>query len=91
MLEGKVIYITGGSSGIGLSIAEHCLKNNAQVVITGRNEERLEKAKKTLNEFSPGVITECFDISDPDGLKSCLLYTSPSPRDATLSRMPSSA
>ena len=52
MLEGKVIYITGGSSGIGLSIAEHCLKNNAQVVITGRNEERLEKAKKTLNEFS---------------------------------------
>ena len=26
-----------------------------------------------------------------DGLKVCLLYTSPSPRDATLSRMPSSA
>ena len=99
MLEDKVIYITGGSSGIGLSIAKHCLKNNAQVVITGRNEERLEKAKKTLSKFSPDVVTECFDISDPDGLKrsidnvynSCLLYTSPSPRDATLSRMPSSA
>ena len=27
----------------------------------------------------------------PDGTKVCLLYTSPSPRDATLSRMPSSA
>ena len=27
----------------------------------------------------------------PDGRSSCLLYTSPSPRDATLSRMPSSA
>ena len=26
-----------------------------------------------------------------DKIKSCLLYTSPSPRDATLSRMPSSA
>ena len=26
-----------------------------------------------------------------DGFKGCLLYTSPSPRDATLSRMPSSA
>ena len=70
MLRSKVIYITGGSSGIGLSIAQHCLKNNAQVVITGRNEERLEKAKKTLSEFSPDVITECFDISDPEGLKS---------------------
>ena len=32
------------------------------------------------------------DISgEPDEVKSCLLYTSPSPRDATLSRMPSSA
>ena len=51
MLEGKVIYITGGSSGIGLSIAEHCLKNNAQVVITGRNEERLEMQKKLLVNF----------------------------------------
>ena len=28
---------------------------------------------------------------DGDGILSCLLYTSPSPRDATLSRMPSSA
>ena len=35
-----------------------------------------------------GVITG--DI-DNDGFKDCLLYTSPSPRDATLSRMPSSA
>ena len=30
-------------------------------------------------------------ISDLDHLLNCLLYTSPSPRDATLSRMPSSA
>ena len=29
--------------------------------------------------------------SESDELDSCLLYTSPSPRDATLSRMPSSA
>ena len=54
MLEDKVIYITGGSSGIGLSIAEHCLKNNAQVVITGRNEDRLEKDKKKGGGFSFG-------------------------------------
>ena len=30
-------------------------------------------------------------IKTPDGWNNCLLYTSPSPRDATLSRMPSSA
>ena len=32
-----------------------------------------------------------FPASDRDQIKICLLYTSPSPRDATLSRMPSSA
>ena len=30
-------------------------------------------------------------VSSTDGVGTCLLYTSPSPRDATLSRMPSSA
>ena len=31
------------------------------------------------------------DLVDVDQIRDCLLYTSPSPRDATLSRMPSSA
>ena len=42
MLRDKVILITGGSSGIGLSIAESCMKNNAHVIITGRDKERLQ-------------------------------------------------
>ena len=48
MLSNRVIYITGGSSGIGLSIAKNCLKNDARVVITGRNKERLEMLKIIL-------------------------------------------
>ena len=31
------------------------------------------------------------DFDTPDNIKNCLLYTSPSPRDRTRSRMPSSA
>ena len=38
-------------------------------------------------ELSPEALCEL----SPDELATCLLYTSPSPRDATLSRMPSSA
>ena len=38
----------------------------------------------------PGVVIESGDEIE-DLSRSCLLYTSPSPRDATLSRMPSSA
>ena len=40
-------------------------------------------------EVEPNRITQ-LKTGDSDGY-SCLLYTSPSPRDATLSRMPSSA
>ena len=48
--------------------------------------------KKKPKSSYPVYIRFSSDLSDsrPD-LKSCLLYTSPSPRDATLSRMPSSA
>ena len=39
---------------------------------------------------TPGRGGETFEAEGPDG-KNCLLYTSPSPRDRTRSRMPSSA
>ena len=42
--------------------------------------ENLEKQRELLNSISKTYFSNC-----------CLLYTSPSPRDATLSRMPSSA
>ena len=41
------------------------------------------------DEFEKGTITNSINIPFQD--IDCLLYTSPSPRDATLSRMPSSA
>ena len=46
---------------------------------------------KIFGELEKAIIEKL--AADPTGaeLVSCLLYTSPSPRDATLSRMPSSA
>ena len=61
------------------------LANSTRRAILGR----LADGDASVNE-----IAEPFDISLPaisKHLKVCLLYTSPSPRDATLSRMPSSA
>ena len=37
------------------------------------------------------ILIQVHDVKDIEQAKACLLYTSPSPRDATLSRMPSSA
>lgn len=41
-LEGKTILVTGASSGIGQATAIECSKMGAKIVITGRNEERLQ-------------------------------------------------
>lgn len=42
-LEGKTILVTGASSGIGQGIAIECSKMGAKMVITGRNQERLQE------------------------------------------------
>jgi NAD(P)-dependent dehydrogenase (short-subunit alcohol dehydrogenase family) len=42
-LEGKTILITGASSGIGKSTAIECSKLGARLILTGRNESRLNK------------------------------------------------
>ena len=42
-LLGKTILVTGASSGIGRAIAVECSKMGAQMVITGRNEARLNE------------------------------------------------
>jgi len=41
-LSGKTILITGASSGIGKATAIECSRMGAQLIITGRNEERLQ-------------------------------------------------
>lgn len=47
-LEGKTILITGASSGIGRATAIECSKLGANVIISGRNEERLAETRNSL-------------------------------------------
>ena len=49
ILKGKSILITGGTSGIGYSIAKKFLSEGAKVLITGRDEKRLSEAAKSLD------------------------------------------
>lgn len=44
ILEGRTALITGGTSGIGFEIAKAFVRAGATCVITGRNEEKIEKA-----------------------------------------------
>lgn len=47
-LEGKVVVVTGASSGIGRGIAIACANMGAKVIAIGRNLERLEETKKMM-------------------------------------------
>ncbi len=47
-LKGKTAFITGGNSGIGLATAKLFVAEGARVVITGRDQARLDAAVKEL-------------------------------------------
>lgn len=49
-IENKVAYITGGSKGIGLGIAEALVKNGVKVAISARDKEALENAHQILGK-----------------------------------------
>lgn len=51
LLRNRKVLITGGSSGFGYAIAEKFLKEQAEVVITGRNEEKLRTALINLKKI----------------------------------------
>lgn len=61
-IKGKTILITGGGSGIGLESARQLLAEGARVIITGRNQHKLEAAKKLL----PSVIIIKSDVENPE-------------------------
>jgi len=58
-LTGNTILITGGGSGIGLAFAERFIKAGNQVIVCGRRETVLQKAKDKL----PGLITYACDVN----------------------------
>ncbi|SEL00954.1 SDR family oxidoreductase [Parapedobacter koreensis] len=52
--SGNTILITGGSAGIGLAIAKQFAAQGNQLIITGRNLDRLAKAVAELNNVAAG-------------------------------------
>lgn len=60
-LNGKIIVIIGGTSGIGLSAASAFIANGAKVVAVGRDDEHIEKAQQLLGEAAFVFAGEAMD------------------------------
>ncbi len=75
-MSSKIIWITGGSSGIGFATARYFVKNNWIVIISSSNLNKLEKAKdKILKEknIKNLHIIKC-DITDKKEVKKTISY-----------------
>ena len=64
------ILITGGSSGIGLGIAEYFYNNNWDVLITGRNQSKLEKVSLDY----PGIHTMVYNSSNQEQIGQISMF-----------------
>ena len=89
-LKNNVALVTGGASGLGRGTVEHFVSKGCKVAILDINDE---KAKEVIDLLgAENVVYFNTDVMNEDSVKNaCLLYTSPSPRDISGSRMPSSA
>src|SRR5699024_10764663 len=54
MMKDKTVIVTGGSSGMGKAMAQRFANDGANVMITGRSEQKLEDAKLEMMETETG-------------------------------------
>lgn len=64
-MKGKVVVVTGGSSGMGKAMAFRFACEGAYVVITGRTLEALEEAKRDIEQFENQVLIVQMDVREP--------------------------
>ena len=71
LLKGRTALVTGGTSGIGKEIAKSFLKAGATVIITGRNQSRIDKVVESIkNELKVEAIYGlAMDMKDVGGIK----------------------
>jgi NAD(P)-dependent dehydrogenase (short-subunit alcohol dehydrogenase family) len=67
-LEGKVAVITGGNSGIGLATAKEFKEQGARVVITGRDRQTLDEAKRAIGGDVLALRSDTSRLTDIDKL-----------------------
>ena len=86
-----------GAGRVGFTIAKLLSEQNHSITVIDQSSEDIQKIKDSLDVNAivgkatyPSILEKAKAV-DTDMIIACLLYTSPRPRDATLSRMPSSA
>ena len=75
LLEGKVAFVTGGGTGIGLRIAERFAEHGAKVMLAGRKQERLDAAAAGIHDAGGICGTSSVDVRDYPAVENALQKT----------------
>jgi len=68
MLSGRLALITGANRGIGLAIARALAREGCDLIITGRDERALAKARTELEKLKVQVLAQSCDVRSPNSV-----------------------
>ena len=75
-MEGKVVLVTGGGSGIGKATCELLAKEGAKVIVTGRTESTIEETVKDIISVGGEAVAVKHDVSSEGDWKKLMAYIS---------------
>ena len=70
LFDGRVVWVTGGGSGIGRCVAHELASLGATVVISGRTQAKLDAVAAEITADGGRCDTAAFDIRDEDAVKA---------------------
>jgi 3-oxoacyl-[acyl-carrier protein] reductase len=75
-IDGNAALVTASSSGLGKASAKALAREGANVVINGRDEDRLEEAREEIEEIATGeIVAKPGDLTDPEDLTALVETT----------------
>ena len=75
LLNDKSIIVTGGGTGLGKSMALRFAELGADLVITSRRQDVIEKTAEELREHGGKVLAIACDVRDPDQVNDMVSQT----------------
>jgi len=75
LLRDRVVLVTGGGSGLGLSMAKRFVELGARVAITGRSEERLLEATPQIDRTGERVYATACDVREFEEVEAVVAGT----------------
>ncbi|GIF45738.1 NAD(P)-dependent dehydrogenase (short-subunit alcohol dehydrogenase family) [Asanoa ferruginea] len=74
MLDGKRVLVVGGTSGLGLRVAQAVAEAGATPIVASRNKENIDRALGTLPDRATGAPV---DLTDPESVARLITFAGP--------------